>query len=95
MTDHDSRGAIAQALNDLPGQFLVGWNIPGYLPSMEPMEADSFGEAKIMLIDELQRSDDDDTALLAEEVNLWTYDPEQRQWQAHDDDLVYWIMEVQ
>jgi hypothetical protein len=35
-------------------KFIYGWNVPGYLPEMEPLEADSFDAAKAGLIFEIK-----------------------------------------
>lgn len=33
--------------------FIVMWNQPGCLPEMEPTAVESFGEAKVMIVEEL------------------------------------------
>lgn len=38
----------------------VGYNMPGYMPDMEPWTTDSFEEARDFLLDELGRHLDDD-----------------------------------
>jgi hypothetical protein len=35
-------------------KYVAGWNMPGYLPEMEPAEFDSFEEAKAFIVDELE-----------------------------------------
>ena len=41
------------------GGWLVGWNMPGYLPDDEPQLFESFDEAREYLLDELERAKED------------------------------------
>lgn len=59
--------------------YTVGQNIPGYLPDSEPMEYETFDEAKRALIKDMlfhadYAPDDtaDELAGVAEDVNLWS-----------------------
>lgn len=63
--------------------WMVGVNVPGYLPDAEVMFFEDFADAKQHLIDEIiadaDRLDSEgpttkgsDLSLLAEEVNLWS-----------------------
>lgn len=36
-------------------RYIAGWNMPGYLPEIEPVEFDSFKEAKKYIVEELFR----------------------------------------
>mgnify|MGYP000467624731 CR=1 FL=1 len=40
-------------LNDSEKSFSAGWNMPGYLPEMEPQYFDQFEEAKAFIYHEL------------------------------------------
>ena len=59
-------------------KYVAVWNIPGCLPEMEPMEFDSFDEAKRAIIDALKEAEDgaeteaeaEKFCHLAEDVNL-------------------------
>lgn len=58
--------------------YVALWNMPGCLPEMEPMEFETFDEAKRAIIDELKAAEDraesedeaEDFCSLAEDVNL-------------------------
>lgn len=39
-------------------KYIAGYNMPGYLPEMEPAEFDTFGDAKEFLFQELQTMED-------------------------------------
>ena len=55
--------------------FVAGWNMPGYLPEMEPGEFDTADEARDFLVDEINRIGDDyweDEELLEEVESLTT-----------------------
>ncbi len=79
--------------------YVVGWNTPGYLPDGEPIECETFDDAKRYLIDELLRDADyasceckaEDFAAMAEDVNLWS-SPDWIETTEHDCLPVrYWI----
>lgn len=67
-------------------KFVAGHNVPGYLPDCEPMECETFDEAKRALIEEMLHEADiagqcetpegdnraDELAGAAEDVNLWS-----------------------
>lgn len=57
--------------------YTVGFNMPGYLPEMEPYAVDTADEAKRAMIDEILRDADnaesdraDELSHLAEDLNL-------------------------
>jgi hypothetical protein len=79
--------------------FVIGYNMPGYLPEMEPYAVETADEAKRALIDELERhadqvadgGDEDgatDLSHLAEDLNLSDVSGG---WGANAGGLVYWI----
>jgi len=79
--------------------FAVGWNTPGYLSDGEPIECETFDDAKRCLIDELLHDADnasterkaEDLAAMAEDVNLWS-SPDWIETTEHDCLSVrYWI----
>lgn len=83
--------------------YVAGWNMPGYLPEMEPAEFDDFDSAKRFLIDEMKRteeqfgeSDDEDAAEEvchdAEAVNLWSTPDSITSYGAN---LAWWISEAE
>jgi hypothetical protein len=37
----------------MPTKYIVGWNMPGYLPDFEPMECDTLESARQAIKDEL------------------------------------------
>lgn len=39
-------------------KYIVGWNMPGYMPETDPVEFDDFAEAREYLVEELDRSTD-------------------------------------
>lgn len=64
--------------------YIVGWNTSGYLPEMDPIEVDSFEDAKAILVEELDRAGDvadttaehDDYDDVARDVETWIYPDE-------------------
>lgn len=68
-------------MTDETVNFVAGWNMPGYLPEMEPAGFETFDEAKRFIIDELKSVEDstaadgnetaaEEACSLAEDVNL-------------------------
>ena len=41
-------------------KYVIGWNMPGYLPEMDPETYDPFGEAMEALVDALRLVDTDE-----------------------------------
>lgn len=80
-------------------RFMIGWNMPGYLPEMDPYMVVGADDAKRAMIDELLRSADhadeienheiaEELSALAEELNLSDVS---QGWDATVDNLAYWI----
>lgn len=82
-----------------PCNFVAGWNLPGYLPEMEPAFFSEFDDAKRFILNELGDLaddvgiDDDDKAseidALREELNL-----ESGPFCASVEGLAYWVETV-
>lgn len=76
--------------------FTLGWNMPGYMPEMEPYKIEGSDAAKRAMIDELLQHADQDTdperanalALLAEDLNLADVS---QGWNETVCSLAYWI----
>ena len=79
--------------------YTIGWNMPGYLPEMEPYTLDTADEAKRAMIDELERAADmsdavndhsiaEDLSNAAEDLNLCDVS---NGWDATIGNLAYWI----
>lgn len=77
--------------------YTIGWNMPGYLPEMEPYTVDTADEAKRAMIDDLlymasehADTEDDATELsnAAEDLNLCDVSTG---WDATIGNLAYWI----
>jgi hypothetical protein len=79
--------------------YTIGWNMPGYLPEMEPYTVDTADEAKRAMIDELLRHADQANTeaeafvltMQAEELNLTNVDAG---WSFNVSNLAYWIEPV-
>lgn len=77
--------------------YTIGWNMPGYLPEMEPYTVDTADEAKRAMIDELRRTadcadiEDEATELthVAEDLNLCDVS---QGWDTTVYDTAYWIV---
>lgn len=79
-------------------RYTIGWNMPGYLPEMEPYTVDTADEAKRAMIDELLRHADqvdegdhniaDELSHIAEDLNLCDVS---QGWSETIDNLHYWI----
>jgi hypothetical protein len=59
--------------------YVIGNNMPGYLPDSEPFAVDTFEDAKQALIDELlwaaeyaEEEEATDLTHAAEDINLWS-----------------------
>lgn len=61
--------------------YSAGWNMPGYLPEMDPMEFGTFEEAKQFILNELTFAEDateneedaEEFCHMAEEINLYSH----------------------
>ena len=81
--------------------YTIGWNMPGYLPDMEPYTVDTADEAKRAMIDELLRHADqvdegdsnlaDEISHKAEDLNLCDVSTG---WGETVGGLAYWIEPV-
>ena len=79
--------------------YVIGFNMPGYMPDMEPYQVDTFDEAKRCLISELKIAEDDadseesaiEFSLEAEDVNLWSSEGTTNEM---PDGYCYWIEEA-
>lgn len=79
--------------------YTIGWNMPGYLPEMEPYTVDTADEAKRAMIDELDRYADQlsdsgyenravELAFAMEDLNL---EDVSKGWSTTIGNLNYWI----
>lgn len=79
--------------------YTLGWNMPGYLPEMDPYEIEGADAAKRAMIDELERDADNadagdeheranELSALAEDLNLSDVSDG---WSATVGNLAYWI----
>lgn len=74
--------------------FSAGWNMPGYMPDVEPEEFDSFDDAKRHIIGEIKRAEEqaetegsaENLCAFAEDINLQSGD-----FSATCEGWVYWV----
>lgn len=86
-------------------KYSAGYNMPGYMPEMDPFETDDFDDAREFIVDELDNagdiaanSDDADAANecedAKEDAENWTATGGNMYWSAYCDGYVYWITEL-
>lgn len=51
---------------DIVKRWVCGWNMPGYLPEMDPMECETWEAARDALLFELERYETDDESEMGE-----------------------------
>ena len=78
-------------------RFVAGWNMPGYLPEMEPAVFDHLGDAIAFLIDEINRIADEawDSREFVHHCDEVIYELEgatdlEGSVELHDKNLVFW-----
>lgn len=83
--------------------YIVGWNISGCLPEMEPFEIVGFEEAKGAMIEELRLQEENylEEILLQEAEDFHNTVEDVRTWTGPDttgeqpDGYVYWIVDAE
>ena len=87
----------------MKSHFIAGWNMPGYLPEMDPVDFDDFEDARDYVADEIDKTADNayqtnDTATqndaenAIDDTNDWNAS-DGPYWQVYADQYVYWVEE--
>lgn len=68
----------------MPG-YVAGWNIPGYMPESEPVEFDTFEEARDYIVSEIENDEE------CADVHVTEAQEQTEPFEVYTREYVYWV----